>query len=195
MNRLASGNNYTIHNQNFPMENVVVNEIVKSDYETEISYVCINSSDRAPSLYPKVNNYRIALQDTFKNVSSIEIVSGSVGNQNSVQTLPYLIIKIDGLDHLTFSNLNINKGFALLYLKPTSGAHVQPELGCLQRNVRHFKTPLSSLSSFQIQLLKPDGTLFDFGESNGDVTVAYSNSFVFKIVTIVKKRGSSAPIF
>lgn len=155
----------------------------RQKYEEEIHYVCINSSDRDTSKYPKVNSYRIDLQDTFKNIHSIEIVSGSVANQNSVQSFPYLIIKFDGMDHLTFSNNNINKGFALLYLKPTTGAHVQPELGCLQRNVRIFKTPIASLASITIQYFKPDGTLFDFGEANGDVSVTYQNSLVLKITT------------
>jgi hypothetical protein len=152
-------------------------------YEEEIHYVCINSSDRDTGKYSKVNNYKIDLQDIFKNVHSIEIVAGSVANKNSVQSYPYLIIKLDGLDHLTFSNNNINKGFSLLYLKPTSGAHVQPELGCLQRNVRIFKTPLASLSSVSLQLLKPDGTLFDFGEADGNTAVEFQNSFVLKIIT------------
>lgn len=159
--------------------------IPKNDqqYEEEIHYVCINSSDRDATKYPKVNNYRIDLQDVFKNIYSIEIVVGSVANQNAVQALPYLVVKFDGMDHLTFSNNNINKGFALLYLKPTTGAHVYPELGCLQRNVRYFKTPMASLASISVQFYKPDGTLFDFGEPNGDLTVAYQNSLVLKIIT------------
>lgn len=152
-------------------------------YEEEIHYVCINSSDRDVTKYPKVNDYRIDLQDVFKNIHSLEIVAGSVANQNSVQTFPYLIVKFDGLDHLTFSNNNINKGFSILYLKPTAGAHVQPELGCLQRNVRIFKTPLASLASINIQFFKPDGTLFNFGEVDGDLSVAYQNSMVLKLIT------------
>ena len=152
-------------------------------YQEHIHYICLNSSDRDATKYPKVNSYRIDLQDTFKNIHSIEIVAGSVANQNSVQSLPYLIVKFDGMDHLTFSNNNINKGFALLYLKPTTGAHVHPELACLQRNVRIFHTPLASLASLSVQFYKPDGTLFDFGEPNGDITTAYQNSLVLKITT------------
>ena len=162
----------------------------KHSYCEEIHYICINSSDRNISKNPKVNDYRIDFQDTFKNIHSIEIVSASVANQNSVQANAYLIIKFDGLDHLTFSNNNINKGFALLYLKPTAGAHVYPELGCLQRNVRYFNTPLASFSHVAIQIYKPDGTLFDFGESNGDVSSTYQNSFVLKITTKEIKRES-----
>lgn len=155
----------------------------EQQYEEEIHYICINSSDRDTTKYPKVNNYRINFQDILKNIHSVEIAAGSVANQNSVQALPYLIVKFDGMDHLNFSNNNINKGFALLYLKPTTGAHVQPELGCLQRNVRYFKTPLASLSSISVQFYKPDGTLFDFGEANGDITTTYQNSLVLKIIT------------
>lgn len=157
-------------------------------YGEEIHYLCVNSSDRDTVAYPKVNDYRIRFEDNFKNVSSIEIISGSVANQNLVQSNPYLIMKTGDHDHLTFSNKNVNKGFALLYLKPTSSGHVQPELGCLQRNVRIFKTPLASLNSLNIQLLTPDGNLFSFGENDADVSVAYQNSFVFKITTKEKSR-------
>lgn len=151
-------------------------------YQEFIHYVCINSSDRDTTAYPKVNNYRINFEDTFKNVSSIEIVNGTVANQATVQANPYLVVRVDGLNHLNFSNKNINKGFALFYLKPTTGAHVQPELGVLQRNIRTFRTPLASLNSLSISLTSPDGELFEFGEGAGDVTVPYQNSFVFKIV-------------
>lgn len=152
-------------------------------YTDELHYLCINSSDRDPSKSPKVNDYRIYLQDTFKNISSIEIVMASIANKNSVQNYPYLIVKLDGLDHLTFSNNNINNGFALLYLKPTVGTHVYPELGCLQRNVRYFNTPLASLNSLRVSFYTPAGVLFDFGEPDGDITVPFQNSIVFKITT------------
>lgn len=160
----------------------------KQLYEESIHYLCINSSDRDITKYPKVNDYRIDFQDTFKNISSLEIIAGSVANQNSVLSFPYLIVKFEGMDHLTFSNNNINKGFSLIYLKPTTGAHVQPELGCLQKNTRFFKTPLASFASINIQFFKPDGTLFDFGEPNGDITTAFQNSLVLKITTKDVKR-------
>lgn len=157
-------------------------------YSEQIHYLCVNSSDRDTDAYPKVNDYRISFEDTFKNVSSIEIISGSLANKNLIQANPYLIMRTNNHDHLSFSNKNINKGFALLYLKPTTGAHVQPELGCLQRNVRIFKTPLASLNSLNIQLVKPDGNLFSFGENDFDTSVEYQNSFVFKIITKEKSR-------
>ena len=159
-------------------------------YEECIEYLCVNSSDRNTTAYPSVNSYKISFQETFRNIKSIEVVNGSVANQGSPLNNPYLILKVDGLDHLNFSNLNINKGFALLYLKPTSGAHVQPELGVLQRNIRYFDPSLASLNSITIQILKPDGTLFSFGETAGNTAVAYSNSFVFKITTVRKNRSS-----
>jgi hypothetical protein len=159
------------------------------EYDYDVEYLCINSSDRDITAYPKVNQYRIDFDCTFRNICSIEVVSASVANQNTPLSNPYFILKVDGMDHLNFSNKNMNKGFALLYLKPTTGAHVFPELGVLQRNVRVYKTPLASMSSLSVQILKPDGTLFDFGEANGDITTAYSNSFVFKITTASKNKN------
>lgn len=183
---------YSSRTDNYPFndeEPISLKKEPEIEYDMQIDYLCVNSSDRNTTAYPKVNSYRINFPETFRNVYSIEVISASVANQNTPLDNPYLILKVDGIDHLNFSNLNINKGFAMLYLKPTTGAHVQPELGVLQRNVRYFTTPLASLNSISIEILKPNGQLFDFGESNGDVTVAYSNSFVFKITT--GKRSQS----
>lgn len=183
-NYIPTSVNYTRQQNYPPVSDDKLSTAVEPEttYEDHIHYVCINSSDRNVTAYPQVNNYRIDFEDTFKNISSIEIVNGTVANQASVQANPYLVVRVDGLNHLNFSNRNINKGFALFYLKPTTGAHVQPELGVLQRNIRTFRTPLASLNSIDISLTKPDGTLFSFGEGAGDVTVPYQNSFVFKIV-------------
>lgn len=183
-NNIPTNTNYS-RQQNYPLtrdERLSTTVENATTYEDYVHYVCINSSDRNVTAYPHVNHYRIDFEDTFKNISSIEIVNGTVANQGSVQVNPYLVVRVDGLNHLNFSNKNINKGFALFYLKPTTGAHVQPELGVLQRNVRTFRTPLVSLSSLTISLTTPDGELFSFGEGAGDITVVNQNSFVFKIV-------------
>lgn len=178
--------NYT-EKQNYPFEsqNTVPPQI---DYIETVSYLHINSSDRNTTAYPSVNSYKIDTEDRFKNIRSIELIAGSIPNVNSVLLQPYLILKIDGLNHINFSNKNIISGFAMMYLQNTSGAFIQPELGVLQRNVLNFKTPLASLSNINLQILKPDGTLFSFGESAGDVSVTYSTSFTLRIISIEKSR-------
>jgi hypothetical protein len=181
-------NYFEARSQNYPFASQVTVQEKDIEYVEVISYLLINSSDRNVVSYPKVNNYRIDSDENFRNIHSIELVAASVANQGSPLNNPYLILKIDGLDHLHFSNKNVNKGFSTMYLKYTTGPHVQPELGVLQRNILKYKTPLASLSSFTISILKPDGSLFDFGESNGDVTPAYSNSFMLKIITLEKSR-------
>lgn len=172
--------NYPFTSQNTTQE--------KIEYVEVVSYFHLNSSDRNVTSYPSVNNYRIESSEVFKNIHSIELVAASVANQGSPLNNPYLILKIDGLDHLHFSNKNVNKGFTTMYLKYTTGPHVLPELGVLQRNILRFKTPLASLGSLTISILKPDGTLFSFGESAGDITPAYSNSFMLKLLTLEKSR-------
>jgi hypothetical protein len=151
-------------------------------YEDYVHYVCINSSDRNVTSHPHVNQYKIDFEDTFKNISSIEIVNCTVANKGSVLDNPYLVLRMDGLNHLNFSSNNINKGFALIYLKNTTGSHVQPELGVLQRNVNVFRTPIATLNSISLSLVKPNGELFSFTESAGDVSAEFQNSFLFKIV-------------
>jgi hypothetical protein len=179
--------NYTVP-ENYPFQSQSNVQTPDIEYVQNVEYLCINSSDRNVTAYPKVNSYRVDADVTFKNIHSIEVVSASVANQGTPLSLPYLILHVDGLDHIHFSNKNTNDGFAVLYLKPTTAAHIQAELGVLQRNVLTFKTPLASLNNITITIRKPDGTLFDFGESNGDVTSTYQNSFLFKIITIEKTR-------
>lgn len=172
--------NYPFNEQNTKQSDIV--------YVENVIYLHVNSSDRNTTSYPSVNSYRIDTEERFKNIKSIELVAASVANQNTVLNNPYLILKIDGLNHLNFSNKNVNTGFALMYLKYTTGAHVQPELGVLQRNVLNFRTPLASLSNINLQIVKPDGSLFSFGETSGDITTAYSNSFTLRIITLEKSR-------
>lgn len=179
--------NYTkVQNYPFNEQNTKQSDIV---YTENVSYLHINSSDRNTTSYPSVNSYRLESGERFRNIKSIELVASSVANQGSVLSNPYLILKIDGLNHLEFSNKNVNSAFAILYLKYTTGAHVQPELGVLQRNVLNFRTPLASLSSINLQIVKPDGTLFSFGESASDTSVTYSNSFTLRIITLEKSRA------
>lgn len=179
--------NYT-RGQNFPFneQNTKTSDIV---YVENVSYLHINSSDRDIIANPSVNSYRIDTGERFKNIKSIEVIGCSIANQGSVLSNPYLILKINGLNHLIFSNLNVTSAFAILYLKYTTGAHVQPELGCTQRSILNFKTPLASLGNITLSILKPDGTLFSFGETSGDISVAYSNSFMLKITTLEKSRA------
>jgi hypothetical protein len=158
------------------------------EYIENISYFHLNSCDRNVTAYPSVNNYRIESSELFRNIHSVELIAASVANQGSPLNNPYLILKIDGLDHLHFSNKNVNKGFATMYLKYTTGQFIQPELGVLQRNVLKFKSPLASLGSLTVSILKPDGTLFNFGETPGDITPGFSNSFMLKIITLEKSR-------
>lgn len=145
-------------------------------------YICINSSDRG-SAYKKTNHYKIYLDTVLKDIKSIELVNCSIPNVNNVQDLPYLILKIDGIPNIVFGGTSKAQGFCLLYMKNTTGNFIQCELGVLQRNVKYFKNHEGKLSSLEVQILKPNGDLFDFGEADGDVTVANSNSFLFRVIT------------
>lgn len=181
-------NYFNQRQQNYPLVSQSNLQEPEIEYVETISYLHLNSSDRNTTSYPSVNSYRIESGEIFRNIHSIELVAASLANQGTPLNNPYLILKIDGLDHLHFSNKNVNKGFATMYLKYTTGPHIQPELGVLQRNILKFKSPLASLGSITLSILKPDGTLFNFGESAADTSVAYSNSFMLKIITLEKSR-------
>lgn len=185
---IASDINYT-RGENYPFseQNNVQDKNIKYDVIT--SYIHVNSSDRDTSKYPKVNNYRINFDNVLKNVHSIEIVSASLANQGTPLSNPYLILGLDGLNHITFSNNSSKKGFSTLYLPQTTSAHILPDLDLSGGNIYFFKNPLSSLNQFDISIYTPGGTLFNFGEPDADTTVGYSNSFLFKVKTLVKSRN------
>lgn len=174
--------NYPFNSQNTPQSDI--------EYSQVVSYLHLNSSDRDPVAYPSVSEYRIESEEKFRNISSIELVASSIANQGSPLVNPYMVLRIDGLNHINFSNRNTNSGFAVMYLKQTTGPHVYSELGVLQRNVLNFKTPLASLNSIKLSIVGPDGSLFNFGEPPGDITPAFSNSFMLRVVTLEKSFKS-----
>lgn len=184
---IASTKNYTVP-ENYPFKeqnNVQYKDI---QYEETITYIQVNSSDRNTSKHPNVNKYKIELDVALRNVKSIEIVSCSLANQGTPLANPYFILSLEGLDHISFANSSNNKGFCSLYLSETAAPHILPDI-CLSGGNEHiFKTPVATLSNLDISIYKPDGTLFSFGEPSADTTIAYSNSFLFRVKTIEKSR-------
>jgi hypothetical protein len=89
------------------------------------------------------------------------------------------------LNHLEFSDQNINNGFAVLPLKPPakSGGFLIPDFACNLNTPNVFKTPLASINSLTLTLTDFYGVPFNFGSDSSPPTKSLQNVFVFKIIT------------
>lgn len=165
------------------------------------NYLSIDSEDRDRTKFANPNMYTIPFvtSDTsgqgnvpgrrYKNVASIELISGVIPNRANVLDEIYLILQIDEIEDTTYdaSNHNLARGFAKLLFAPCDGTskwlRLDTDLSDPLYKVFYPK-PIASLDRFTIRLLKRDGTPFDFGTDNSlpaDVNPDLQNSWTFKI--------------
>jgi hypothetical protein len=137
-------------------------------------------------IFPNPSEFKIVLPQEYHEVSSIELVSGSVPNQNNVILDPYLLMSIEGLDHLKsssgrdyFSTLSLHKGHSDIFFNmDRSSASIMPH---------HFYSPKQRVNSLNIKLFHADGSALTFG-SAGSLVTADQTSFVFEVRTLANKR-------
>lgn len=153
------------------------------------NYISISSSNRDTDNYPKHYDYTINFDQPYKNIKYIELISAVLPNVSGILDEPYLAIDIDEINYIEFPN---NKGsanlkaFSILPLKTPvklSGGFINPELGLVYHKKKVFKTPLASLSKFNVKIRDYTGNLYTFGNSSGSTDKALQHHFVFKITT------------
>lgn len=150
-------------------------------------YLNIDSRFRDVNTYPKVNSYKIQIP-TIKNVKIVKMISIILPNKNNVLNEGYLVMKIDEINGIQ-TNDNKGEAFSILHLKqPTSGGFIMAELGCSLNTATVFKIP-TNLNTLTISFYTPDGTLFDFGEPDGNVSSEYQNSFILEITKEVVQNS------
>lgn len=162
-------------------------------YEQFEEYISISSSNRDSVNYPLHYDYRINFDTPYKNIRKVELISAIFPNQpassssGDILNESHLILDIDNLNYIEFPNNTGSKslkGFSILPIKgtvKTSGGFIVPELGCIYHKAKVFKTPLASISYFNIKIRDYSGELYDFGEPVGSTNKALQNHFVFKI--------------
>lgn len=159
-------------------------------YQKRNNYLTVCSRDRDIVQYPKSTHFIIDLNTEYRNITSIELITAIIPDQNGVQNEPYLLLNIKELDVLNDSNnKQISQSFAMLQLaQPTSpGTFIQIDKRTFENTILNFHTPKSRLSRMSISITDIDGNIFGFG---GDSTTNKSNqcTFVFKIVTLDTDR-------
>ena len=184
-------NNYSnVYNQEFNTK-LSISQEPDIEYEEQVHYLSISSKDRDINTYPNVNNYTIYLSNEYRNISTVELVQAIIPAKNNVEAEPYLLLNIEEIQE-TVSSLdkNISKSFAILQLTSptTTGGFIQIDKRIHENTIKYFQIPKASLSKMSINICDSDGNLFDFEGDSNTFTKGYQNTFIFKIVTLEKKR-------
>lgn len=186
-----SQNNY---NNVYKSSQLSVDQEPDIEYQQLTEYITISSRDRDIEQYPTVSRYTIPLPKEFKNIISLELIQAIVPDKNNVLEEPYLVLQIDELDDVMVSNdRNISDGFALLQLATpnTSGGFIMCDKRIHENTTKYFRTPKASLAKMTVTVNDCDGTPFDFGnDSPNPPNKAFQNTFVFKIISLEKKRNT-----
>lgn len=176
---------FNSYNRDINFPSAFTQESVKDNekgiiYQEQIDYLHISSSDRDLISYPSSHYYSIPLNNTFKNISKIELIQATIPNVSTTE--PFVILKIDELDKTVFSlNRYIDNSFAIIPFRPSTSNWIN--LNCKEELIeKNFITPKSSLDKMTISLYTKNGTLFPFNNIDND--------FVFKITTVQKSRSN-----
>lgn len=190
-----NSNDYNkVYNKDFNVQYSVKNE---SDiqYEENSYYITVSSRDRDRSVYPDVNRYSINLPQEFRNIYSVELVQAIIPAKNDSEAEPYLLLDIDEVIDVMISNdKHISDSFAILQTtSPTTvGGFMQIDKRIHENTVKYYKTPKASLAKITISIKDCLGNLFNFGSDTAlpsTVDKSLQNTFVFKIVTLEKRRS------
>ena len=164
------GNNSNMINHlNYPQTFTNANVPKPIKYIQNNHRIVIRSEDRDRSKYLNPCEYRIELPCRFRNVSLFEI--GSIMIPNFSNTEKYFIIQVEEIKDgvYTSSNKDICDAIALvpnsLGLNNYNYIYEKPgDTSFVKNFIKKFvDTPLASLSTITLKILKPDGTVMNFG--------------------------------
>lgn len=151
-------------------------------YELTEHFLSITSGARDPA-QPLHYNFYTNLPKVYENVVKVEMISATFPNVTGITNQPYLVYDIQELNCIDFVNYDSNtSGFAVLPIKPSTGAFINPELGCMFHTA-YTPKQLKKISRLTIKIRDVSGNLYDFGFPNGTTTILNQNSFILKIVT------------
>lgn len=153
------------------------------EYENKIHFLHITSGARDLS-QPLHYDYYIKLQEIYKNVTKIEMISATFPNITpNINTQPYLVFDIKELNCIDFiTGDNNHNGFAVLPIKPSSSSFINPELGCMFHTV-YYPSPTIKLERLTIKIRDTTGNLYNFGSPAGSTDPLLQHSFMLKITT------------
>lgn len=176
-----SSNNYTVPS-NYPSEtasNFSVSQECGITYEDTIRYVNICSFLRDFQKYPLHYDYKIDLEEDFRNIVEISVVSATVPNSVGITLEPFITLDLGDLNHISYESATVpHKGFANITFDTPVGSFIQ----CRPLDSSSIlKTPLARLSSISVKFRDVLGNIYKFGSNSGSFLKADQHSFLLKI--------------
>jgi hypothetical protein len=154
--------------------------------EIKETFLFLSSYDRNVSSYPQVNSFVCNLDLDLKNIIKIEILNIQLPNSNNVLDQGILFLSLTNTEDINKTEFALNsalqnKIFIPLFLKDNGVAStfISPEI---EYPYNHFyPNKINVMSRLGFSLYTRSGSLFDFGESAGDLAVANQTSLLLKI--------------
>lgn len=168
------------------------------EYQEKEAYLIVTSKSRDITLFPSSSNFSVELNDEYRNIRSIELIQAIIPDKGNVTQEPYLLLQINEIDNVMDSPDDvIRKSFAFLC---TNTATEPSYFISIDRSV-HENTPKiytnlkASLSKMTLRIVDSTGNIFSFGSPVDPKDKLYQTTFIFKIVTVEKKRLSNKAAF
>lgn len=180
---------------NTPFSTITEPEI---EYEELHHYLVVTSKSRNSTVYPSTSNFQVTLDKEYKNIKSIELVQAIFPDKSSVTQQPYLLLQIDEIDDVMDSPDNtIRNSFAFLCTNTANepGFFITVDRSVHENTPKVYKDLRSSLNRMTLRLVDPDGNPFSFGSPVDPFDKLYQTTFVFKVVTVEKRRIVNRAIF
>lgn len=126
--------------------------------ETRTSFITIDSRDRNTTSYPDPNDYVYHLDDTIKNIISVELVYAVY---LKYETETYVNLHIEEFSPNAISNNHILRdSFIQLPLLDYINEYTPNRF----RSIKKFYNPINKLGRLTIKFYKYDGTLYEIND-------------------------------
>mgnify|MGYP000131501220 FL=1 len=173
---------------NYPSANSPQLSVIQEQgivYTDTPHYITVNSSSRDASKYPLHYDYRINLNNDYRNIVKVSLVSVLFPNTANILDEPYLTIDLGELNFIDFESATTrHHGFCMLPLKASSktiGGFINPELSVACQTSLELKTPIARLSSLAVKIRDYNGDIYNFGNAGGSTAKAEQHAFMLKI--------------
>jgi hypothetical protein len=203
------------YSENFPLRNREkdVDMLVSEDREFNY-YIIIDSKDRDYTKNPNPNNFVIEFSPSsgpdaptsgyidrgLGNIISMELLDVMVLNTSSLSdssdagdaSYPYLLLNIDELGgNYLGTNTNLTKSFAILkdYSVTDSYKYYSMLGDASDMSTKKVFNPRINLTRLTVQILKPDGELFNFGSSSDSTSNTVVN-LSMRVTTLQKNLAT-----
>jgi hypothetical protein len=189
-------NSYQQVHQKTHNEQLSLQQEPSIQYEYTEKYIVVRSEDRDISNYPQPQSYRIELENSIRNIHSIELIEGYIPDKNNVTQEPYLLLDIPELrdQPMECINKDIANSFAILQMSPpvTAGYFIWFDKRTHENTIKYYKNTKARINAITIHIRDHQGNLFNFGDDTSGTppNKPFQNMFVFKIVTKEKNHDT-----